>query len=215
MFPTENSKYKVRFGIYECPFCGSQFKTRYDSIKSGLTQSCGCYQKIKASLSNKTHGDTSTRLYRIWSHIKGRTLNPSDKAYKDYGGRGIILCEDWKDDFVSFRDWALSNGYAEGLSIDRVNNDKGYYPDNCRWATNTIQSRNQRIREDNTTGFKGVNYNKRDKKYQAQIQVLKRRVSLGYFVSALEGARVYNNYIIENNLEGFILNNISELSIKE
>ena len=210
MFATEKSKNKVRFGLYKCGFCDKEFKIQTSSINSGNTKSCGCYNKRRASETHKTHGLTETRLYRIWSSIKDRTLNPKNKRYLDYVGRGITICEEWKNDFMSFYNWAMSNGYEEnkGLSIDRIDNGGNYEPNNCRWTTQNIQARNQRIRKNNTSGYKGVRYYKGNNKYVAQIVVNKKNTHLGYFQTAVEGAVAYNNYIIENNLEGFILNEI-------
>ena len=210
IFSTENSKKKFRYGIYKCGFCGTEFKTQINNVKNGNTKSCGCYKKRRTSEATKTHGLRNTRLYRIWSDIKRRTLNPNFKQYNDYGGRGITICEEWKNDFVSFHDWAMSNGYSDEFSIDRIDNDGNYEPSNCRWTTRTIQSRNQRIPKNNTSGYKGVSYNKRRGDYRAQIMVNLKRIHIGYFQTVIEGAIAYNNYIIENNLEGFILNEIPE-----
>ena len=209
IFPKETSKSKVRFGIYKCGFCGEEFKARSHHIKSGETKSCGCYNKRRASETHKTHGLKSTKLYGIWGNIKGRVLNPKNKRYNDYGGRGITICEEWLD-IHNFYDWAMSNGYSEELSIDRIDNDGNYCPENCRWATSNIQNRNKRIRKDNTSGYKGVHFDKKLGKYIAKIYINKKRIHLGYFTTPEEGAIAYNNYIIENNLEGFILNEIPE-----
>ena len=208
LYPTENSKSKYRFGLYKCGFCGTEFRTQTFKVKSGYTKSCGCYRKRRMSESTKTHGLGNTRLYRIWSSIKKRTLNPKYKQYNDYGGRGITICEEWKNDFMSFYDWAMCNGYSDELSLDRIDNDGGYSPENCRWTTRTIQSRNQKVYKNNSSGYKGVYFNKRRGKYQAQIKVNKKIIYLGSYLNVIEGAIAYNNYIIENNLEGFILNEI-------
>ena len=140
--------------------------------------------------------------------MKDRILNPKNI---DYGGRGITICKEWLD-IQNFYNWAISNGYEEniGLSIDRIDNDGNYCPENCRWATQTIQVRNTRIPKNNTSGYKGVSYDKKANKYKAQIKVNNKRIYLGLFPTAVEGAIAYNNYIIENNLEGFILNEIPE-----
>ena len=211
LYPNENSKQKRSYGMYKCGFCGNEFKAQVQHINSGATISCGCYNKRRASETHKTHGLVETRLYRIWASIKDRTLNPKYKRYNDYGGRGINICEDWLD-IRNFYNWAMENGYEEnkGLSIDRIDNDGNYEPSNCRWTTNIIQSRNRRIRKDNTSGYKGVNYNKRDGNYQTGICIKSKRIHLGYYNTPVEGAIAYNNYIIENNLEGFILNEIPE-----
>ncbi len=205
-FPTKNSKERKRFGRYQCGFCGNEFKVQIQSINTGATKSCGCYQKRRISEVRKTHGLSNTRLNRIWRNIKGRTLNPKNKQYNYYGGRGTTICDEWKNDFMSFYAWAISNGYSDELSIDRIDNDGGYSPENCRWATKTIQSRNTRIQKNNTSGYRGVSYFKRDGNYLTYINIKSKRIHLGYFQTAEDGAVAYNNYIIENNLEGFILN---------
>ena len=211
MFPTEKSKIKYRFGLYKCGFCGTEFKANTNDVVQGKTKSCGCYMKRRASETHKTHGLGSTRLYNIWADIKRRTLNPKNKRYSDYGGRGITICDEWLD-VQNFYNWAITNGYEEdkGLSIDRIDNDGNYCPENCRWTTSIIQNRNKRIHKNNISGYKGVYFNKNTGKYQAQIVVNNKKIYLGSFLTPVEGAIAYNNYIIENNLEGFILNEIPE-----
>ena len=212
LFATESSKHKRRFGLYKCGFCGNEFKANTYDINNGHIKSCGCYKSSKLSNRSKTHGLIETRLYRIWASIKDRVLNPKNKRYSDYGGRGITICEEWKNDFVPFYNWAMENGYEEnkGLSIDRIDNDGNYEPSNCRWTTSIIQNRNKRIRKDNTSGYKGVYFSKNQGKYKAQIKVNKIHIHLGLYPTALEGAIAYNNYVIENNLEGYNLNEIPQ-----
>ena len=207
MYPTEKSKIKVRYGLYKCGFCGDEFRTQIFKVKSGHTKSCGCYKKRRMSETHKTHGLKNTRLYTIWGNIKARILNPKNERYNDYGGRGITICEEWLD-IHNFYNWAIQNGYSDELSIDRIDNDGNYEPSNCRWTTQTIQCRNQRIQTNNTSGYKGVSYNKRANKYKAQVKVNYKNIYLGIFPTAVEAAIAYNKYIIENNLEGFILNEI-------
>lgn len=90
------------------------------------------------------HGGSGTRLYNIWKHMNQRTNNPNDKNYPDYGGRGIKVCDAWRHDFPTFRDWAISNGYTDDMTIDRIENNNGYEPDNCRWVPFEKQGGNRR-----------------------------------------------------------------------
>ena len=208
LYPTENSKKRVTYGIYKCGFCGNEFKAKAHMIKSKKVQSCGCYQRQKLIARNTTHGLNGTRIYNIWVGIKDRTLKPKNKHYHYYGGRGIKICEAWLDVRI-FYDWVMSNGYSDELTIDRIDNDGDYCPENCRWTTKTIQARNQRIHKNNTSGYRGVSYYKDSNNYCASIHLNYKRIHLGLYPTAVEGAIAYNNYIIENNLEGFILNEIS------
>ena len=208
MFSTEKSKRKYKFGIYKCGLCGEEFRTQINNVKNGNTKSCGCYGKRRLSETHKTHGKRHTRIYRIWGNLKNRILNNNTKVFKDYGGRGITVCDEWKNDFKSFYDWSILNGYEDELSIDRIDNDGNYCPENCRWTTKTIQARNTRIPKNNSSGYKGVYFNKRRGKYQAHIVVNKKSIYLGSFPTPVEAGIAYNNYIIENNLEGYILNEI-------
>ena len=141
--------------------------------------------------------------------MKNRVFNTKTKRYSDYGGRGITICDEWLD-VQNFYNWAMSNGYSDELSIDRIDNDGGYSPENCRWTTQTIQNRNRRIGKNNKTGYKGVAFIKDNNNFRVTITLNKKSIHLGYFQTPVEGAIAYNNYIIENNLEGFILNEIPE-----
>lgn len=96
---------------------------------------------------HEMHGGCHTRLYRIWANIKTRCLNEHDPHYKNWGGRGVQICSEWKESFSSFRDWAISHGYADTLTIDRINNDGNYCPENCRWVTNedNVENNSQAI----------------------------------------------------------------------
>lgn len=107
------------------------------NLTRGITKSCGC-------LRHRGHHQRKTRLYCIWMDMKQRCSNPNCKAYQNYGGRGIQVCDKWRSDFMSFRDWAFANGYDETLEIDRINNDDNYSPDNCRWITHQEQQYNKR-----------------------------------------------------------------------
>lgn len=136
-----SSKGKVRW-ICKCD-CGNMKSIISTHLLSGATTSCGCYQKEKASEANGKHGLSTTSLHNRWKAIKQRCLNPQNNRYDDYGERGISLCAEWCE-FQNFYNWAIVSGYKEGLTLDRIDNSKGYYPDNCRWVDYRTNGRNRR-----------------------------------------------------------------------
>jgi len=126
---------KQSWAIFKCPKCLQEVVRLLGS--GDRQKSCGCYINVK-------HKGSYTRLYNTWAMMKQRCLNPNVKQFKNYGGRGIIICPEWTNDYIAFRDWSLSNGYKEGLQINRINNDGNYEPSNCRWITNGENLRNTR-----------------------------------------------------------------------
>ena len=130
----------VSFGLFWCDFCKQEVERPLSYIKC---KSCGCNRNKKNKNSYK-HGETKTRLHIIWTNIKQRCFNPKHKSYKDYGGRGITICPEWTDSYITFRDWSLNNGYKEGLQINRIDNNGNYEPNNCNFVTIKENSWNRR-----------------------------------------------------------------------
>lgn len=126
--------------------CGSEIVVVGSNLRTGWSQSCGCIRKDRLT----THGKRKSRLWAVWMGMRRRCNKPYDPAYHNYGGRGITVCDEWND-FQAFHDWAIANGYDENApkgqcTIDRIDNDKGYSPDNCRWVDMKVQSNNKRKR---------------------------------------------------------------------
>lgn len=131
--------------------CGCLKTVRKDGVVSGQVVSCGCNRNEKAHYSGLlhaksciTHNMTNTRIFRIWVGMRQRCSYKRGKDYKNYGGRGIKVCAEWDNDFVSFRNWAFNNGYSDNLTIDRINVNGNYEPSNCRWITMAEQQKNRR-----------------------------------------------------------------------
>ncbi len=121
--------------------CGTERAVLGADLRNGKSANCGCKKVERAKHLNRTHGKSGTRIHNIWKLMHGRCSDLSDPVY---GGRGISVCRQWQA-FEPFYDWAMANGYAAHLSIDRVDNNKGYFPQNCRWASAKTQSRNRRF----------------------------------------------------------------------
>ena len=136
--------------LCKCGFCGSEKWYPKSNVVNGKTKSCGC------SKSKVKHGDWHTRLYGIWSGMKRRCYVTTCKMYQYYGARGVKVCDQWKNDYLTFKEWALTHGYTDSLTIDRIDADGDYCPENCRWSTYLTQENNRR--NNHYVGYQGVTY---------------------------------------------------------
>lgn len=141
--PTENRICGRVAWLCKCD-CGNMCEKSASQLKNGHVKSCGNHSSEMTANKNYTHKMTHTRLHGIWSGMKTRCSNTRRSTARYYVERGIRVCEEWKSDFMKFYEWATSNGYRDDLTLDRIDNDKGYSPDNCRWATYHEQRLNQR-----------------------------------------------------------------------
>lgn len=194
---SHKDKWHKSYYVCKCD-CGNTTIARDTTLKFHKNPSCGCIKNIK-------HGMNRTRLHRIWCNIKTRCLNKNSPQYEKYGKRNIKICEEWHT-FKNFVTWALANGYQDNLSIDRIDVNGNYEPSNCRWADAHTQAANQRIKKNNTTGFTGVY--KHYSKYRSQISLYGNVLNLGCFRDIKDAVIARNNFIIENGLSEYKIQDI-------
>lgn len=192
----ESLNHRARF-LCVCD-CGNTKLVLGQSLLSGHVKSCGCLHVEKSrqrieeynlSEGREAHGQTKSRLYGIWEGMKTRCLKSTHHSFPNYGGRGIKVCREWENSYTAFRDWSLANGYSDDLSIDRIDVNGDYCPENCRWVSASIQAANKRITSRNTSGVVGVSFNKNTKKYAAYITKNYKMVWLGAYDTLEEAAK--------------------------
>lgn len=172
--------------------CGNEKTIAGVYLRNGESKSCGCLKDEVFGSIRITHGLTKHPAYRIWAAAKDRSTREKDKRWGDYGGRGITMCQEWEDSFEAFwRD--MGPTWKEGLSLDRINNDLGYFKENCRWATLNTQAHNKRKRKNCSSEYIGICWVESLSKWRVTIQADKKRESVGCFINELDAAVAYDN----------------------
>lgn len=192
-----NGKKKTKV-LCKCD-CGNYKEIQLGSIRSRSTTSCGCYSielTCKLNANRATHGLRKHRLYNTWAMMLDRCNNPKNKRFKDWGGRGIKVCERWHDVRNFIND--MFSTFKEGLTLDRIDNDKWYSKDNCKWSNRSEQALNKRVI--GKVPYRGVSFYKMANKYVSQIQYNGKKKYLGSFNNPLSAALSYDRFVIENNL---------------
>ena len=166
--------------------CGTETDVMATNLLQGKTVSCGCHSRNQARVLHLTHGESDTRLYQVWSAIKSRCYNVNSKHYEDYGGRGIRMCDAWRDGYDAFREWALSSGYQElpfsQCTIDRIDNDGNYEPSNCRWVDGVAQANNRRSNRNFTYNGETHNIKEWSELYSIPYKTLHNRIRSGWSI---------------------------------
>ena len=137
-----NKQNKIQW-LCKCD-CGKTTLVCGAKLKNGHTKSCGCLREQNTGKMFTKHNKSMSTIYHVYYGIKGRCYNPKNSVYRYYGGKGVTMCEDWRNDFMAFYNWAIANGYKDGLTIDRINSNGNYEPSNCRWVTQKEQNRNKK-----------------------------------------------------------------------
>lgn len=205
------SKNKKRRFLVKCQ-CGKIKEVSLANLLNGGTKSCGC-------MKGKKHNLCKTQLFKVWVGIKQRCNNPNCSTYHNYGGKGIKVCDEWNKDFLSFYNWSINNGYKEEklpsgknkYTIDRIDGKKDYTPDNCRWVTYNIQATNTSMLSTNSSGYKGISWNKRTQKWLCNISINNKTKRIGEYKTQKEAVYARNKFIEDNNLPHYKNTYIGEI----
>jgi hypothetical protein len=183
--------------------CGNTTNVVQGDLRSGDTRSCGCLKLISPA---KTHGKSNTHLYSVWKGMLRRCSDTKHiKSMRNYISQGITVCPEWESLDI-FEEWSLNNGYSPNLSLDRIDGNLNYSPENCRWVTEDIQSRNRKKLVNTTSQYIGVSFDKTRNKWFATVHVANKKAFHKRFNTELEAAKARDAYIKDKSLQGFKLN---------
>nr|WP_319527784.1 hypothetical protein [Pseudomonas laurentiana] len=193
---SERSGARRSIGVFRCPECETEFESRMERAKvmTGLCKACA---NKAAARKRVTHGhnNSNSRLHVTWSNMKRRCLRPKGSEVEKYAG--VTVCDEWMA-FEPFMEWSLKNGYADHLTLDRIDSSRGYEPSNCRYTDYNVQAANRRITDKNTSGHVGVSWDGR--KWVSKVQWRRKQIHLGRFDDIQEAVKARNDYIDANNL---------------
>jgi hypothetical protein len=172
--------------------CGNVKNINWQSLKRNITLSCGCLRNERVKEKNSTHGMSNTSIYDIWSSMISRCKNINNKFYKNYGGRNIGVCKSWES-FENFYE-DMGNQPFEKAQLDRIDNDKEYNKENCRWVTKNQNNSNRGSFKNKTSNYKGVYYDRQKNKWKSCIRINGKTKHLGYFEKEIDAAAKYNEH---------------------
>ena len=185
----------THYWLCECQ-CGNEKTIRGSNLKSGLSTSCGCFAKEAVSKVRTTHGLSTSKISAVWYAMVHRCTNPKNKSYIDYGNRGIDMCSEWANSMETFMEWAKNSGYKEKLTIERIDNNGGYNPGNCTWATRQEQAVNKRVYKNSSSGYVGITLVKKTGKWSSVLKHEGKLVASDRFVKLKDAVAHRNEWIL-------------------
>ena len=203
LYPKPTSKSKTRYGMYECPKCLKSCKVMTCNVKNGNSTKC---TSCRGKISTCKHGLSAHPLHYTWTSMKSRCYDPNHKKFSEYGGKGVTVCAEWKDNFKVFYTWALANGWEKGLHCDKDKKCRElnispmlYSPKTCAWLPNSTNTAcSKKISKGNSSGYRGVD--KCGKAWRARLTHLKVVHQLGVYKTKIEAATAYDTYVVSNKL---------------